>query len=353
MSFRARLAALLLLPVAALGAVACSSNGESDEVSAASAAPASTTTTEPPKAPAPLTGMLVKPESLEHAAVSVKVDNSPQGRPQAGLDKADVLFEEKVEGGVTRFIAVYHSQESELVGPIRSLRTTDAGIVSAVGGVFVFSDGVAITLKTLRGVPVETVSERQGAGPFTYPKGRTRPWATFGKTDELREAGDGEDGNAPQALFSFLPVGSVFAGAPAAKVTVDFGGRTSAALDWDAASGKWLRTTNGTAHNLSDGSRLSFTNVIVQRTSYRLVGYNDSAGNKVDEAVVVSSGEAVVLSNGLQVKAKWSKASPGAPTVYTDAATGQPIALTPGNTLVMLPPSGNAVNVTGPPAVNS
>ncbi|HEX7166886.1 MAG TPA: DUF3048 domain-containing protein [Acidimicrobiales bacterium] len=348
MTFRARALAAALLPAVVLGA--CSGGGDDEKVPAASAGDAAeetTTTAVPVTVAAPLTGVQVDPGAVNRSAVSIKVDNSPQGRPQAGLDTADVIFEEKVEGGVTRFVAVYHSQDEDLVGPIRSLRTTDPAIVSALGGVFVFSDGVAITLKGLKNAPVAVVSERQGAGPFTYPKGRKRPWATFGSTDDLREAGGEKGKQVPPAFFPFLAEGEAFApsGAlPASKVTVDFGGRTSAMLEWDAVSKKWLRTTNGAPHNLSDGSRLSFTNVIVQKTPYRPVGYHDSAGNWVDEAVVVGSGDAIVLVDGKQAKARWTKSSATAVTTYTDLA-GAPIRLSPGNTLVLLPPPANAATV--------
>lgn len=347
MTFRARASALLLIPAVVLGA--CSSGGgDGDKVEAASTEDTvaeTTTTTEPPRVAATLTGMPVAPEDVSRAAVSVKIDNSPQGRPQAGLEKADVIFEEKVEGGVTRFIAVYHSQEADLVGPIRSLRTSDPAIVSAIGGTFVFSDGVAKSLSRLKGAPVSTVSEREGAAPFTYPKGKVRPWATFGATSKLRKAGGSE--KQPPALFPFLAEGEAFApaGAVAAtKATIDFGGRTTAGVEWDAASGRWLRLTNGAPHMLNDGSRLSFTNVVIQKTPYKSVGYNDSAGNKVDEAVVVGSGDAIVLVDGKQVRAKWSKPSATAVTTYTDV-NGAPIKLEAGNTLVVLPPTGNAVTV--------
>lgn len=343
---RARIAALVLLPIV-IAAGACNSGG-SDELPAASidsrdVAESTTTTTEPPLVAAPLTGVPVEVAAAERAAVSVKVDNSPDGRPQAGLDKADVVFEEKVEGGVTRFIAVYQSRDADLVGPIRSLRTTDPAIVSALGGVFVFSDGVAVSLRRLKGAPVTTVSERDGASPFTYPKGRHRPYATFASTARLRREAP-SSAKAPGPLFDYGDAFTAAGAVPAAKATVDFGGRTNAALEWDATSHTWLRTTNGTRHVLSDGTRLAFTNVIIQRTPYRPVGYNDSSGHKVDEAVVVGSGDAIVLVDGKQAKATWSKSSATAPTRYVDAA-GAPIRLLAGNTLVLLPPPSNAVSV--------
>ncbi len=306
-----------------------------------------TTTTEPPQVPSPLTGRAIDAPVARRPAVSVKVDNSPKGRPQAGLDQADVVFEEKVEGGVTRFISVFHSRESELVGPIRSLRTTDPPIVSALGGVFVFSDGVAISLGRLKGAPVKAVSEGENGDAFIHPKGRRRPFATFAATARLRkEAGQGA--RTPPALFPFLAEGEAFSPAgsvPATRASVDYGGRTTASFDFDTTTATWLRSTNGTPHLLTDGARLAFTNVIIQFVPYKGVGYRDSSGTPVEEALVVGSGDAIVLSAGRQVKAKWSKSSPEAVTAYTDGA-GAPVKLLPGTTMVALPPPGAPVKVS-------
>ncbi|HVF32258.1 MAG TPA: DUF3048 domain-containing protein [Acidimicrobiales bacterium] len=304
-----------------------------------------TTTTAPPKVQAPLSGRPVDEDSARRPAVSIKVDNSPEGRPQAGLEKADIIYEEKVEGGVTRFIAVYQSQESELVGPIRSLRTTDRPVVSAFGGVFVFSDGVAFTLGRLKGAPVAAVSERDESSAFTYPKGKRRPYATFGATTRLRR--EAKDPRPPSAAFPFLTEGEAFApaGATAAsRASIEYGGRTRGAFEWDAATGRWQRSTNGTPHLLADGTRLTFANVIIQKVAYRGVGYKDSTKHPVEEAVVVGEGEAVVLSGGKQAKVRWSKASAEAMTVYTDAA-GAPVKLLPGSTMVALAPTSAPISI--------
>ena len=305
-----------------------------------------TTTTEY-KVPAPLSGLPVTEEAAGRAAVSVKVDNSSDGRPQAGLEKADIIFEEKVEGGVTRFIAVFQSQESELVGPIRSLRTTDRPVVSAFRGVFAFSDGVAFTLNRLKGAPVVAVTERDDADAFINPKGRRRPYATFATTARLRrEAGD--DAAPPAAAFPFLTEGQAFAPAgatPAAKASINYGGKTTGAFEWDATTGTWQRTSNGTPHLLVDGTRLAFSNVIIQKVAYRKVGYNDSSKHPVEEAVVVGEGEAIVLAGGKQVKARWSKPSAEAMTTFTDAS-GAPIPLVAGPTMIALAPTSAPISIT-------
>ncbi len=340
--------AVVLVVVLALGGCGGGKKSATDKAAelVGDADAQATTTTEAPKKMAPLTGRPLDPEVAERAAISVKVDNSPDGRPQAGLEKADIIFEERVEGGFSRFISVFQSQDSELVGPIRSLRTTDRSVVSAFGGVFVFSDGVAFTLNRLKGAPVTVVSERGGASPFTYPKGKRRPYATFGATARLRK--EAKDAKAPAAAFSFLTKGEAFAPAgavPAAKATINFGGSTTGGFEWDPTTGSWLRSTNGSPHLLADGTRLTFSNVIIQKVPYRGVGYKDSARNPVDEAVVVGEGDAIVLSGGKQAPARWSKPSPEAMTAFTDGA-GAPIKLVVGSTMVVLAPQSAPISIS-------
>ncbi len=333
---------------AALVAAGCGGGGGKKHDTATATSTSAAPTTAPVRVPSPLTGLPVDPAVLDRAIVSVKVDNGPEGRPQAGLDQTDLMVEEKVEGGVTRFIAVFQSQDAPLVGPIRSVRTTDANIVAAFGGVFVFSGGAGVAIKSIHGAPVKTLSEQEsGADPFIYPPGKVRPYKTYSSTEKLRKAA-GAKARTFDPFFAFLGEGEAFAPpgvAPASKVTVGFGGNTTAGFDWDPATRTWLRSTNGAPHMLQDGARLSFTNLILQTVPYRRVGYLDASKTPVDEAVVVGSGDAIVLVDGKQVRAHWQKSSPGEPTRYTDSA-GNPVKLLPGRTLIALPPIGAAISIT-------
>ena len=74
-------------------------------------------------------------------ALAVKIENSVDARPQSGLNAADVVWEEVVEGGITRFVAVYHSTLPPEIGPIRSVRPMDAAIAGPLHGLFAFSGG--------------------------------------------------------------------------------------------------------------------------------------------------------------------------------------------------------------------
>lgn len=335
----------LLATVAALALVAGGCGGGGDDGATAGEGPTTTTTTTAP-VPAPLTGVVLQDGTVaRRPAVSVKVDNGPQGRPQAGIDKADVLIEEKVEGGITRFVAVFHSEDADPVGPVRSVRSTDVDLVAAIGGVFAFAGGIPAFEKQAKALAVTVVSESDSAEGFKFPADKRRPFKTYTDTATLRSMAKDHD-EPPPAFFDFLGPGEPFgpAGAvPARTARVSFG-RTAFAVDYDAPSGTWKRSTDGRPHVTQGGAQLAFANVIVQRTPYRATPFKDPSGAVVDEAVVVGSGDAVVLSQGRQATVRWTKPSATAVTTYADA-TGAPLRLVPGRTLIALPPADAAITV--------
>ena len=335
-----------LLAAAALVAGACSSGGGDDAAGGSTTTEEETTTTTAPVL-APLTGLVLEDgEVADRPAITVKVDNGPQGRPQSGLDKADVLIEEKVEGGITRFLAVFHSEDAASIGPVRSVRSTDPGLIGTFGGVFAFAGGIPEFERQARQQPVTVVSESASSQGFQYRADKQRPFKTYTSTTKLRALAKDHD-RPPPTLFEFLPAGQPFgpAGAvPATSANVSFG-RTNFAVQFDAAAGLWTRTTNGTPHTVEGGAQLTFNTVIIQKTPYVATRFRDPSGSRVDEAQVVGSGDAVILSQGKRADVKWSKASATAVTTYTDSA-GQPVKLPPGRTLIALPPTaGGSVTV--------
>lgn len=343
----ARRAAAALIVAGALAG--CTSGGGSDADPQGAAPPSAedTTTTEAPKVPARLTGLVLEdPSVADRPAVVVKVDNGPEARPQAGLDRADILIEEKVEGGISRFLAVFHSADAELVGPVRSVRSTDPPLIAPIGGVFAYAGGIPEFESMARSAPVTVLSESRRPDAFRYREDRRRPFKTYASTSRLRSLGGGRS-QPPPRLLELLAPGEAFdppGATPATHASVAFG-RTTATWDYDPTSKLWQRSTDGAPHVLEGGGkRLAFTNLIIQRTSYRSTRFRDPSGAKVDEAAVVGSGEAVILAAGKQIAARWSKPSLTAVTTYTDLRGG-PIRLPPGRTWVGLPPLGSPLTI--------
>ena len=294
------------------------------------------TTTTVPNPNAVLTGVPIGDEDhLERPAVVIKVENSPEARPQSGMHKADVIFEELVEGGVVRFLCVFQSQDAESVGPVRSVRPVDPDIVSPLGGLFAYSGGAPQFERLIKKAPVRLVGYDQLTKAYTLRKEKRAPHNLYTSTEKLYDAAKDSDKTPPQ-LFTY---GEITSGTPVTHATVVMGGRTTADWDWDTAAGRWKRTTNGVAHTVEGGQQLAFANVVIQYVRYRDTTSRDQAGFPVPTADVVGTGKATILSGGNMVKATWTKRGATDVTTWTDSA-GVPINFQPGPTWVMLAPLG-------------
>src|ERR671910_3609555 len=305
-------------------------------------------TTQPPVA---LLSLLGTPgEVPQRAALGAKIDNTEPGRPQTGLAQADVVFEEMVEGGLTRLLAVFHSQDPESLGPVRSARSTDLFILAELGRPLFAWSGANPTFAAAVEA-ADLVDVGVGATPEAYRRepDRPAPYNPYAASDLLREAVADDDASIPPpAIFSYRAAGTALAG-PGVEPVTGFRTTGSGALsieiawEWDAASASWLREQDGTPHVDRDGERVRAANVIVRITPYRDSGVRDSVGAVVPEAEAIGEGDAWLLSDGQVQRGRWRKPSSDAPTAYVDT-TGAPLRLTPGQTWVeVLPPGAGDV----------
>ena len=341
-------APLALLGLVALAASACSGGGGDPADAATTAGTPDVTAvsdgavSEP--AIAPLTG--VRDESgatAKRPALSVKVDNAPKARPQAGLDVADLVFEEVVEGGVTRFIAVFHSAAPDEAGPVRSVRPMDPKIVSALGGLVAHSGGIPEYVSLMRKAPVQDVNVDVATSAYRWAKERPKPHNLMVHPNELWPMAKDEHSDPPPALFEYRAPGEAFGEADAPSVRIPYSNFASAAYAWDAGSGTWKRSQDGAAHLAASGAQIAPHNLVVQFVSTRRLGNVDASGHAVSESIVTGEGEAWVASGGRVTKGRWSKPDATSPTRYTDAA-GHPVKLAPGRTWVHFAPVGSPVS---------
>jgi hypothetical protein len=283
----------------------------------------------------------------EQAALAVKIDNTERGRPPAGLTQADVVFEEMVEGGLTRLLAVYQSQDPDTVGPVRSARSSDLPILAELGRpLFAWSGANATFAAAVRAADIVDVGVAATPGAYWWAADRRAPYNLFAAPERLREAGAGDAASAipPNALFSYRAAGVPLSGpgaAPAGGFDTTGAGRVSTGIEWSWNPGLagWERSQNGTPHVDSDGEQVRAANVIVRFTPYRDSGVRDSTGAVVPEAQAVGEGDAWLLSGGQAQQGRWHKAATDAPTTCTDAA-GAPLRLAPGPTWVEVLPPG-------------
>jgi hypothetical protein len=316
---------------------ACSS----DTPPAAPPATVATTTTAPPPPPVyPLRGTVADdPVVAARPALVIKVDDTAPARPQAGLTDADLIYEEKVEGPFSRFATVFQSRQPEVVGPVRSGRTTDVNIVASLNRpLYAYSGANGRTEAVLREAPMVNVGYNAFPQAYERGRGRSAPYNLWTFPARLRERTPSEAGPPPPA-FTFGDTPPPADAVPGPTATYDFGaGGTHVSFSWDDAAKGWARTQDGTRHVDVDGNGLTPANVVLQIVDYVNTGDADVAGSPVPEAQLVGQGFAWVLTRGVAVKAVWSRPDPAKPTQYM-VAGGAPVVFAPGQTWVALVPA--------------
>ena len=336
---------LAVLAVLAVAFAACGGGDDEAAPTTTSTAPPETAPPPPPAAgSAPLTGLPGDPAVIGRPALVVKIDNAPKARPQAGINEADVVVEEGVEGGVTRLAAVFHSRDAGSVGPVRSARSTDIAIASELGRpLFAYSGANSVFARLLAGSPLFDVGVGRVPGAYRREPGRPATYNLFSSTPPLFAAGP-PDAAAPAPLFAYRAVGEPAPASSEAAGRVQAVWRrnitTTVVYEWDPAAKAFARTQDGTPHVDTANTRVAPENVIFHVTRYHDTGLVDRSGAPVPEADLIGDGEAWVLTDGRMIRGRWSKPSAEAVTAYVDGA-GAAIRLTPGRTWVELVPEGN------------
>jgi hypothetical protein len=344
---RTPLAALLALAGVAALLAACGGGGDDTDASSTTRAEPTTTTSAPPLAP--LTGLpSTDADTLARPALVVKIDNvEPKSRPQAGLNAADIVFEERVEGSVTRLLAIFDSTNTSPVGPVRSARTSDLGVLNALRvPYFAWSGANDFFKKRIREAPITDVGYDAASEHYQRVKDRKAPDNLMLKSTAELRALPADDGAAPPPpFFTYRAAGQAPAHLePVTSVHISYGTSGGAApVDYAWNGTGWARSQKGTPHVDADGLQVAPANLIVQFVQYASSGVPDQFGVMIPEAQLVGSGDCWVFTAGGMVQGHWSKPTLQDVTTYTDAS-GNPIGLTPGRTWVALPTPGNATH---------
>lgn len=290
----------------------------------------------------PFTGMKAEEGAdLTRPSVAVKVDNAKAARPQTGLEAADVVVEEVVEGGTTRFLAIYHSQFPEAVAPVRSGRPVDTEILPPFGTDLAMSGAADPTLVTLRNGGLNLWLHGEVKGAFHRVKGRKAPHNLSVNLAKVAEHVQATGRTVPPSPFLFND--SPPEAAPEAGVTsitkADLTISPQTKVTWTWSGKDWKRTQDG------DQPWTAATVVVIQAKVFKDGGV-DSGGNATVHTNLLGSGEATVLRDGMAIVGRWSKSSPRDPLSLVDQQ-GVPIFLAPGQVWIELAPNTPTLQSSG------
>lgn len=282
----------------------------------------------------PLTGVAARGGVPERPVLAVKIENLPEARPQAGLQSADIVYEEPVEGGITRFITIYQCDENRRVGPVRSARTTDPDVLEQFANPILAYSGAAPNVdNAVAAAPLVAIDESNGAGAFTRDPARVSPHNLYASTASLYRAAR-TPGAAPAPIFRYA---DAIEGRSRRAATIHLAFSSTYAdvyWSWDRKAGEWVRFHGTTPHLDESGDQISATNVVVQIVE---MGFGTRGGIS-PLLELTGSGKALVFRDGRVIVGRWERDRLSDVTRFV-AKDGTEIALAPGRTWVELFPS--------------
>ncbi len=262
----------------------------------------------------PLTGLSVtgkQSASKKHPVFVTKMDNTYSSAPQIGLGSADLVVEELVEGGLTRLAAFFYSELPDAVGPVRSMRATDIGIVSPVGGSVVTSGAAGVTIARIRNAGIPFFQE--GTRGIYRLSGRSAPYNVFADLNEVTSATK-QSSQRPDDYLEWGETEDLPKGQKAKTLSAKFsGGHTT---NWVFAQGGYVNENSYAAA----GDEFPADTVLVLRVQIVDAGYKDPAGNFVPETKFTGKGQAMLFHGGRLVRGTWTKTALDAPLTLSTKA---------------------------------
>jgi hypothetical protein len=249
----------------------------------------------------PLTGLDVTGEDSSlrpHPVVVAKIDNTSSSAPQVGLGSADLVVEELVEGGTTRLAVFYYSDIPGVVGPVRSMRASDIGIVSPVDARVVTSGAAPVTIQRVQGAGIKFYGE--GATGFSRASDRSAPYNLMADVSKLVDSFKEQEEARPDDYLPWGDAADLPKGKKAKTLSAAFGSHVT---NWTYQGGRYTNQNTYAAQ----GDEFPADTVLVLRVQVGDAGYRDPAGNFVPETKLEGTGKALLFHGGRVVPASWSK----------------------------------------------
>ena len=267
----------------------------------------------------------------------VKIDDTPPAHPQAGLEDADVVYIEQVEGGLTRIAAVFSSKIPALIGPVRSARISDIEILEQFGRVaFAYSGAQQKLLPVIAAANLENLgAQRQSREIYSNDPLRNAPTAMMLQAQTLMQKVKEQElpvSISKSAGWNFAE--SFDTGTAIASAKVSWPANSYDAV-WSAAEKRWLLSHGGVPNLAASGIHLGASTFVIQLVSITPSEYGDKVGGVTPFTATVGSGRGYILRDGKYIPALWDRPTPNAGTTWK-TTSGEEIPFAPGQIWIAL-----------------
>ena len=269
--------------------------------------------------------------------LAVKIDDTAPAHPQAGLEDADIVYIEQVEGGLTRLAAIFSSKIPEVIGPVRSARISDIEILEQFGKVaFAYSGAQSKLLPVIASANVINLgAQRQSPQIYTTDPLRRAPTAMMLQAQKLMA----NVAKAQLPVATSKPIGWIFGekpetGTAISSVKVSWPANSYTAT-WSDEEKRWLLSHRDSLNLSSSGIHLGPTTFVIQLISITDSIYRDKVGGVTPYSETVGTGKGYVLRDGLAIAANWSRPSGDQGTTWK-TVTGDEIKFAAGQVWIAL-----------------
>ncbi|UJF32681.1 DUF3048 domain-containing protein [Paenibacillus hexagrammi] len=288
----------------------------------------------------PLTGLPSEKE-LKTRPYMVMVENSPQARPQTGLDQADIVYEILAEGEITRFVSVFQSHEAKTIGPVRSIRPYFVEIGDMMDAVIVHAGWSQDAMNILAGRKLSHLDEVYGDGAYYWrATDRKPPHNLYTSVEKIQKGADAHkfrsSWNGP--VLTFAKDGqSAAAGTTANNIQIPYIQGYVVSYDYNAADGVYMRSMDGKPHlDRETGKQLQTKNLLVLESKHKIL---DKEGRRSVD--VFGPGKGYILQQGKSQAITWERKN-GMIRAYAD---NKEVPLLPGNTWIQIVPEGSDIKI--------
>ncbi|MEA1940308.1 MAG: DUF3048 domain-containing protein [Candidatus Caldatribacteriota bacterium] len=269
--------------------------------------------------------------------ISVMVENSEGARPQTGLDKASIVYEVLAEGGITRFLAIYCDQESEIVGPIRSARPYFVSKSLEHQAIYVHIGGSEEAYSFIKEEKIDDINEFVDFQPFWRSKDRNPPHNLYSSTVKLRKEANklGYIEMIKKQIYQFeVDRNEILNGKKVNSIVIPYNINYSVKYIYEPESIKYLRYMNNEPHiDSKTKKQLTVDNIVIQFVPTKVI---DEEGRlSID---FIGEGRGLLFFKGGSEEIIWKKEDLKSRTVFY-YKQGDRIALTPGNVWLQIVPT--------------